>query len=99
MVEYIVQNITISKNMSSKGHSTAKAMIVVQRQIEFHITNTIMQTFLLLSIGYLTLYFHVENFTDRIMVTLTTMLVITTITTSVQGVIKNWLGYLYICIK
>ena len=37
-------------------------------------------------IGYLSFYFDLENFTDRAMVVLTTMLVIATITSSIQAV-------------
>ena len=54
--------------------------------MEFHVTNTFLQTFILVCVGYLSLYFSVTNFTDRIMVTLTTMLVVATIMTSIQSV-------------
>ena len=77
------------KTKSSSRHSAGKVLIIVQRQIEYHISNVILQTFLLQNIGFLTMFFSVENFTDRIMVTLTTMLVIATITTSVQGVKRD----------
>ena len=40
----------------------------------------------LVLIGYLSFYFDIENFTDRAMVVLTTMLVIATITSSIQAV-------------
>ena len=40
----------------------------------------------LVLIGYLSFYFDLENFTDRAMVVLTTMLVIATITSSIQAV-------------
>jgi len=40
----------------------------------------------LVLIGYLSFYFDIENFTDRAMVVLTTMLVIATITSSIQTV-------------
>ena len=41
---------------------------------------------ILVLIGYLSFYFDLENFTDRAMVVLTTMLVIATITSSIQAV-------------
>ena len=41
---------------------------------------------ILVLIGYLSFYFDIENFTDRAMVVLTTMLVIATITSSIQAV-------------
>ena len=40
----------------------------------------------LVLIGYLSFYFDIENFTDRAVVILTTMLVIATITSSIQAV-------------
>ena len=57
--------------------------------MEFHVTNTFLQTFLLISVGYLSFFFEITNFTDRIMVALTTMLVIATISTASQGVRKE----------
>ena len=39
-------------------------------------------------IGYLTFYFDIENFTDRSMILLTTMLVVATMTSSIESVIK-----------
>ena len=44
----------------------------------------ILQTMILVLIGYLSFYFDLENFTDRAMIVLTTMLVIATITSSIQ---------------
>ena len=41
---------------------------------------------ILLLIGYLSFYFDIENFTDRAMVVLTTMLVIATISSSIEAV-------------
>jgi len=40
---------------------------------------------ILVLIGYLSFYFDLENFTDRAMIVLTTMLVIATITASIQA--------------
>ena len=57
-----------------------------KRRIEYHIMNTMFQTFLLQLIGFLTFFFDVNNFTDRTMVTLTTMLVLATISSSIQAV-------------
>ena len=54
--------------------------------MEFHVTNTFLQTFLLVTVGYMSFFFEVTNFTDRIMVALTTMLVIATIVTANQAV-------------
>ncbi|XP_059081996.1 gamma-aminobutyric acid receptor subunit beta-2-like [Tigriopus californicus] len=65
--------------------SEAEVKFVFRRRMEFHVTNTFLQTFILIGIGFMSLYFDVDNFSDRIMVTLTTMLVIATITASIQA--------------
>ena len=47
------------------------------------------QTMILAMVGYLTFYFDIENFTDRVMVVLTTLLVIATITQTINQVNIN----------
>ena len=49
---------------------------------------------ILAMVGYLTFYFDIENFTDRVMVVLTTLLVIATITQTINQVHINLTGYL-----
>ncbi len=66
--------------------SRAMARVVFRRRMEFHVTNTFLQTFILICVGYLSLFFDVDNFTDRIMVTLTTMLVVATIMSAISAV-------------
>ena len=55
----------------------------------------------LVLIGYLSFYFDIENFTDRAMVVLTTMLVIATITSSIQAVsfVLTSSNVLFVCIS
>ena len=65
--------------------SRAVVKIVFRRNMQFHVTNTFLQTFLLVAVGALTLFFAIDNFTDRVMVTLTTLLVIATVTASIQA--------------
>eukprot|EP00095_Tigriopus_kingsejongensis_P009466 maker-scaffold1140_size60066-snap-gene-0.4 protein:Tk09466 transcript:maker-scaffold1140_size60066-snap-gene-0.4-mRNA-1 annotation:"cys loop ligand gated ion channel subunit" len=83
LVEYEIQaedlEITSTDNIS-----LAVVRFVFRRRMEYHVTNTFLQTFILICIGYMSLHFDVDNFSDRIMVTLTTMLVIATITASIQ---------------
>ena len=86
LVEYEIQmeDLTItSENRLSRGI----VKIVFRRRMEFHVTNTFLQTFILIGVGYMSLFFAVDNFTDRIMVALTTMLVVATIMSSIQAVI------------
>ena len=71
-------------------------LLVFQRKMEHHVFNIMFQTLMLKLIGFLTLFFDVANFTDRIMVTLTTMLVIATLSTSIQAVFNALRGLNFI---
>ena len=66
--------------------TAAEAQFLVLRRSGYHVTNTFLQMTVLLGIGFLSFLFDIEDFTDRIMVTLTTMLVVATLTASVQTV-------------
>ena len=77
LVEYSIQLEALDL-MSVNQISRAAVKIVFRRKMEFHVTNTFLQTFILVCVGYMSLYFDVDNFTDRIMVTLTTMLLVAT---------------------
>ena len=93
MVEYEIQMEKLE--VASVGNvSTGTVKIVFRRRMEFHVTNTFLQNFVLIGVGYMSLFFDVDNFTDRIMVTLTTMLVVATITASIQAV-RNFINELY----
>lgn len=72
--------------MTVNGVSVGQVNIVFQRRMEYHVGNTFLQTFILVCVGYMSFFFDVANFADRIMVTLTTMLVVATIATSIQAV-------------
>ena len=88
LVEYEIQMQSLEV-VSVNNISQAIVKIVFRRRFEFHVTNTFLQTLVLMGVGYLSLYFDVDNFTDRIMVTLTTMLVVATITSAIQFVSYN----------
>ena len=85
LVEYEIQMEALEFR-SVKNVSQGVVKFVFRRNMEFHVTNTFLQTFLLTCVGYFSYYFDVDNFSDRIMVVLTTMLVVATITTSIQDV-------------
>ena len=68
-------------------------MITLDRKIAYHLTGTFFQCFVLTGVGYLTLFFAIDNFTDRIMVALTTMLVQATVSNSMQDVGGTILSY------
>ena len=85
-IEYFVELVTGYNWTTRSGNSAVNVLIVFRRKSLFHVINTFLQTFLLQSIGYLTLFFELEDFSDRIMVTLTTMLVIATFMASIQAI-------------
>lgn len=85
LVEYEIQLEALHIETVNRT-SRAVVMIVFRRNMIFHVTNTFLQTFMLVLVGLLTLFFAIDNFTDRIMVTLTTLLVIATVTASIQAV-------------
>ena len=62
-------------SVSANGR-TAHAKIVFSRRVEYHLITTFLQTFSLVGIGYMTLFFAEDNFSDRVMATLTTLLVV-----------------------
>ena len=93
LVEYEIQMEALEfRSVNNVSQGIVK--FVFRRNMEFHVTNTFLQTFLLTCVGYFSYYFDVDNFSDRIMVVLTTMLVVATITTSIQDVRYNSFFYL-----
>ncbi len=54
--------------------------------MEYHVFSTILQTGILVLTGYITFYFSIDDFTNRIMVTLTSTLVLATVVSSVRDV-------------
>ena len=85
LVEYEIQMEALEfRSVNNVSQGVVK--FVFRRNMEFHVTNTFLQTFLLTCVGYFSYYFDVDNFSDRIMVVLTTMLVVATINSSIQNV-------------
>ena len=85
LVEYEIQMEALEfRSVNNVSQGIVK--FVFRRNMEFHVTNTFLQTFLLTCVGYFSYYFDVDNFSDRIMVVLTTMLVVATINSSIQNV-------------
>ena len=71
---------------SVEGMSEAVVKIVFRRRVFYHVTNTCLQTFILAMVAFMTMFFAIDNTTDRVMVTLTTMLVVATVITTIQAV-------------
>ena len=69
--------------------SIAKVELVFKREIVYHVMNTFLQTLTIVLVGYMTLFFELSNFNNRIMVTLTTILVLATMKAAITSVIHN----------
>ena len=85
-IEYTIKATYISLGKTSDNISECVVTVVLKRNTVYHLANTVLQIFILLLISYMSFYFDLENFSDRIMMTLTTMLVITTILSAIQAV-------------
>jgi uncharacterized membrane protein len=88
LIEYHIQKEQLVIE-SYKNISTAIVKIVFRRRMECHVMNTILQTFLLGCVGFLSFFFRVDNITDHIMVTLTVQLVVATIMSSIQAILPK----------
>lgn len=55
-----------------------------RRLVVYFLLNVFLQSFLLVMTGYMSLFFHVSRFSDRVMVALTVMLVMASLQSSVQ---------------
>lgn len=86
LVEYEIQLERFSTR-SIKNTSQAVVKIVFRRKFEYHVFSTFIQTGILVLSGYITFFFDIDDFTNRVMVVLTAMLVVATIVSSVQAVI------------
>ena len=82
--DMVVEDLNITK--SAGGHSVAIVKVVFRRQGGFHVVTTFVQTMVVILVAFVTFFFHVRNFTDRIMVNLILLLILAQIHANVQGV-------------
>ena len=83
--EYVILGTAIHST-TFENVSQVIVTVAFQRRMEYHVTNTILQTFVMVAIGYMSMYFDVRRSSDRIMVALTTMLVTATLMSNIQAV-------------
>ncbi len=87
LVEYDIQLQDFTTGIDVRDNvSQAIVKIVFRRRFEYHVFGTFIQTGILILTGYITFYFDIDDFTNRIMVNLTATLVVATIVSSVQAV-------------
>ena len=71
--------------MKASTYSKFELKIVFRRLSVYHLLNIYLRTLLLVFTACITLFFDVSNFSDRIMVSLTVILVATTLITTFQA--------------
>ncbi|CAL4145849.1 unnamed protein product, partial [Meganyctiphanes norvegica] len=75
LLEYQVLDITETAELY-QNRSSQRVMIVLQNMYGYYISSTYVPTLLLVIISYLCFFFNIEDFTNRVMVCLTSMLVL-----------------------
>ena len=85
LTEFTVKNISSAVYREPGPYSEFVVTILFARRSIYHILNIYLQTSLLNLTVLFTLFFDVTNFSDRIMVSLTVMLVVVTLQTQIQA--------------
>merc|ERR1711902_25117 len=60
-----------------------------KRRWVYHLITVFFQSVLLLGVAYMTFYFKISNFQDRIMIAITTMMVVATIQSSINKMVPK----------
>ena len=81
--EIILEDLDITNSPSN--HSMAIVTIVLRRQTGFHSITTFAQTLVILLVAFVTFFFNIRNFSDRIMVNLILLLILSTLSSSAQS--------------
>ncbi|XP_023336040.1 uncharacterized protein LOC111707216 [Eurytemora carolleeae] len=87
LLEYRVGDVKI-ENLSNttKKYGMMEVQIVFQRKWSYHLITVFLQSVFLLLVAYYTFFFRLSNFTDRIMISITCMLVISTIQSKIDRI-------------
>ncbi|XP_066957582.1 uncharacterized protein [Macrobrachium rosenbergii] len=83
--EYKVESLKM-EDAEWYNYSGRKIVISMDNLSGFHISSTYVPTFLMVVISYSTLYFDLNDFNDRIMVSLTALLVLATLFTQISEI-------------
>ena len=75
LAEYQITNLQ-NKSIIREGYSGLSLRIFIKNMYSYYITSTYIPTILLVCISYLTFWFEIEDFSNRIMVSLTSLLVL-----------------------
>ncbi|XP_069995299.1 uncharacterized protein [Penaeus vannamei] len=81
LVEYVVGDVTMVDVNDNSSYSSLKLDMVLIRQSGYHLVTTYLPTSIMIVIAYITFYFKVHDFNDRVMVSLTSLLVLSSLLT------------------
>ncbi len=82
--QILLESLEITKSPSN--HSSAIVTVVFRRQTGFHAITTFAQSMVLILVAFVTFFFNIRNFSDRIMVNLILLLILSTLGSTAQAV-------------
>merc|ERR1739836_243489 len=85
--EIMLQDLEIKSSVSN--HSMAVVRVVFRRQTGFHGITTFAQTMVIILVAFISFFFNIRNFSDRIMVNIILLLVLSTLSSSAQSTVPK----------
>jgi len=90
LLEYTVGQMMLKVvNDSDSKFASVKVSLTFTRRWFYHGINVFLQSVLLLVVAYMTFYYRVDNFQDRVMVSVTCMLVIANVQSSINTMVPK----------
>merc|ERR1712061_552887 len=90
LLEYTVGEMLLKVvNDTSSKYASMKVSLSFTRRWFYHAINVFLQSVLLLIVAYMTFYYRVDNFEDRVMVSITCMLVIANVQSSINVMVPK----------
>ena len=90
LLEYTVGEMMLKVvNDSDSKYAQMKVSLSITRRWFYHGINVFLQSVLLLVVAYMTFYYRVDNFQDRVMVSITCMLVIANVQSSINEMVPR----------
>lgn len=90
LVEYIIGD-SLMDEMKNDSDKTGKVRVltIFKRKWTYHFWTIFVQSIALLGVAYMTFYFKISNFQDRIMIAITTMMVVATVQASIDKMVPK----------
>ena len=86
MTQYDIETEALEIGKSEKNFSLASVKFVLRHRTEFHMITAFVQTLIVLTVSFVTFFFDLDDFSDRVMVNSVLLLVLATINSSIQAV-------------